>query len=144
MEKKESKKHKRKIKEMLEMRGVTYISTPRPQRRGGGSAIAIRNQNFRISKLNVKTPKGIETTWALIKPKEVTGSVSEIIACCFYSPPKSKKRNELIDHMTTNLQSLLTDHPNAGVVIAGDRNDIEIPTLLSIDPSLRQIVKQPT
>ena len=59
-EKKESKKHKRKIKEMLEMRGVTYISTPRPQRRGGGSAIAIRNQNFRISKLNVKTPRELK------------------------------------------------------------------------------------
>ena len=38
-EKKESKKHKYKIDEMLETENIAYISTPRPNRRGGGSAI---------------------------------------------------------------------------------------------------------
>ena len=40
-ERKESKKHKRKIDEMMEMNGISYISTPRPDRRGGECAITV-------------------------------------------------------------------------------------------------------
>ena len=35
-------------------------------------------------------------------------------------------------------------HSGAGVIISGDRNSIEIPALLSIDPTLQQVVKVPT
>ena len=70
--------------------------------------------------------------------------ISSIIACCFYSPPQSKKNAALIDHITITLQALLQSHNNAGIIISGDRNNIDIPALLSIDPSLHQIVTQPT
>ena len=50
-EKKENKKHQFKLEEMLEMRGVKYISTPRPgAQKGGGAAIAVRTEKFTISK----------------------------------------------------------------------------------------------
>ena len=55
-----------------------------------------------------------------------------------------EKNNVLIDHLTVTLQSLLHIHKNAGVIICGDRNSIDISSLLSIDPSLRQTVRQPT
>ena len=42
------------------------------------------------------------------------------------------------------LQSLLLSHPDAGVILSGDRNSIKISSLLSIDPTLQQIVRQPT
>ena len=42
------------------------------------------------------------------------------------------------------LHSLLNTHPDAGVIRSGDRNSIDIPTLLSIVPSLHQTVKLPT
>ena len=45
-EQKENKKHQFKIHEMLEMKEISYISTPRPNRRGGGSAITCNNKNF--------------------------------------------------------------------------------------------------
>ena len=80
----------------------------------------------------------------LLKPKLVTGNISTIIVCCFYSPPKSRKNSVMIDHLTVTLQSLLQSHPDAGVILSGDRNSMEISALLSIDPSLRQIVTQPT
>ena len=41
-------------------------------------------------------------------------------------------------------QTLLTIHPNAGIVISGDRNSIDIQSLLNIEPTLRQMVKNPT
>ena len=122
------------------MHGIKYISTPRPGvQRGGGAAIAVRLENFSISKLNIPLPKS-----GLLKPKVVTGKINTIIVCCFYSPPRSRKNRVLIDHLTVTLQSLLNIHTNAGVIICGDRNSIEISALLSIDPSLRQTVRHGT
>ena len=46
--------------------------------------------------------------------------------------------------MTLTLQSLRSTFPNAGVIISGDRNDLNIQRLLCIDPSLRQIVQKET
>ena len=59
-------------------------------------------------------------------------------------PPKSKLRSKLVDHISLTLQQLLSDHPNAGIVISGDRNSLDIPSLLNIDSSLRQLVKKAT
>ena len=125
--------------------GIQYISTPRPgAKRGGGAAIAVRKEKFTISKLNISTPGSVEIVWGLLKPTTVTGKISKSIACCFYSPPRSKKNAALLSHLTATLQSLLTMHPNARIVVAGDRNSIEIQSLLSIEPSLRQMVSNPT
>ena len=53
-EKRENKKHQDKLEEMFQISGIKYISTPRPgAKRGGGAAIAVREQNFNISKLNI-------------------------------------------------------------------------------------------
>ena len=144
-EKLENKKHQSKLEQLLEIEGVKYISTPRPgAKRGGGAAIAVRLDKFLITKLNILIPNGLEVVWGLLKPKEISGQITKIISCCFYSPPRSKKRSALVDHITLTLQNLLSIHPNAGILISGDRNSLEIPTLLNIEPSLRQLVKQPT
>ena len=46
--------------------------------------------------------------------------------------------------MTLTLQHLLTTFPKAAAVISGDRNDLSIVRLLSVDPALRQIVRKNT
>jgi hypothetical protein len=100
-EKKENKKHQFKLEEMLELGGVKYISTPRPgAQRGGGAAIAVRTEKFSISKLNVPILKSVEVVWGLLKPKVITGKISVIIVCCFYSPPTSSKNPSLLEHIT--------------------------------------------
>ena len=142
---KESKSHQFKLEEMLHMKGIQYISTPRPTgQRGGGAAIAVSLSKFRITKINVCIPNSVEAVWGILKPVQPSGPITEIICCCFYSRPQAKKNMKLIDHLTVNFQSLLTSHPRAGVILSGDRNLIDIPLLLSIDPSFRQIVKLPT
>ena len=144
-QKQENKKHQHKIEKMFEMSGIHYISTPRPgAQRGGGAAIAVRTEKFVLSKLNIATPKTAEVVWGLLKPKNITGKISTIIVCCFYSPPRSRKNGDLIDHLTVTLHYLLNIHSAAGVIISGDRNSIDVHTLLSIDPALRQTVKVPT
>ena len=144
-EKLENKKHQYKIQELLEMKGIKYISTPRPgPKRGGGAAIAVRLEKFTVSKLNIQIPRSVEVVWGLLRPKVMVGKVKTIIVCCFYSPPRSKSNNILVDHMTETLQYLLSIHRDAGIIISGDRNNLEISALLSVDPSLRQLVHQPT
>ena len=52
-EKSENRKHQFKIEELFEMKGMKYISTPRPgARRGGGAALVVNTETFTISKLN--------------------------------------------------------------------------------------------
>ena len=130
-QKKENKKHQFKLEELLELSGIKYISTPRPwAQRGGGAAIAVRQDKFSISKLNIPLPRTVEVVWGLVKPKVVTGKISKIIVCCFYSPPKSRKNSVLVDHLTVTLQSLLNIHTDAGVIICGDRKSIDISSQL--------------
>ena len=86
----ENRKHKEAIEELLELRGVKYVSTPRPgARRGGGTALACSEEYFHLTKLNVAIPKPLEACFALVKPKNPTGKVSSFICCSFYSPPRS-------------------------------------------------------
>ena len=144
-EKSENKKHQFKVEELLEMKGLKYISTLRPgTRRGGGAAIVVNTENFSIFKLNVAKPNCLEVVWGLMRLLEITGKITKIIVCCFYCPPKSTRKSALIEHMTLTLQSLLNTFPNAGILISGDRNDLGIDRLLTIDPSLRQIVNKGT
>ena len=144
-QKKGSKYHRFKIEELLQLRGISYISTPRAGRkRGGGAAITANSELYHLTKLPIHIPNRLELVWGLLRPKNPTGKVKSIIVCCFYSPPKSKKKTALIDHMTLTIQELRLKYPNAGVILSGDRNDLPIARLLSVDTSLKQIVQKPT
>ena len=52
----ENKNHQKAIKNILEIKGIQYISTPRPgPRRGGGTALACSQQNFQMNKYFCET-----------------------------------------------------------------------------------------
>ena len=88
-EKSENKQHQFKIEELLEIRGIKYISTPRPgARRGGGAALAADSVQFNLEKLPISIPHGLEIVWGILTPKEITGKIKKIIVSCFYSPPR--------------------------------------------------------
>ena len=139
------KKHMNEIEKMLEKDGLKYISTPRAsQKRGGGCAIVAYLPQFSLSKIDVIIPKSVEVVYGLLRPKNPAAKIKEIIVVAFYSPPKSKKKTQLIDHIISTCQMLLTRYPRAGVVIGGDKNDMSISPLLVGLPRLKQIVTQPT
>ena len=140
-EKQTNRRHQYNIQGLLEMKGVNYISSPRPGgRRGGGVAIAYSDKNFQVSKLNVEVQKPLECLFALVKQRNPLGKAKKIIAICFYSPPRSRSNPKLIDLISTQVSSFRTQYPGCGFIICGDRNDLKINQLLSIDPALRQIV----
>ena len=144
-EKQESKKHQRAIEEMMEMKGVKYISTPRVGgRRGGGVAIAYSPEKFQVSKLNIDVPSPLECIFALVKPTGVVGKAKRIIAICFYSPPRSKSNGKLLDLLSEQISRLRTEHKDCGIIVCGDRNNLAIDRLLTVDPALKQIVNKNT
>ena len=70
--------------------------------------------------------------------------VKDIIVASFYSPPKSRKKSKLLDHILTTLHVLLTKYPRAGIIIGADRNDLNISSLLVGLPRVRRIVTEYT
>ena len=87
-ENKENKAHANMIEEALEIHGIQYISTPRPDRRGGGAAITlISDSPFVLTKLDISVVDGghsLEVCWGLLKPRTPTGHIRSIIVCAFY------------------------------------------------------------
>ena len=76
---------------MLKMKGIQYVSTPRPgARREGGVAIAFPGGRFHVSKLNIEVMKPLECLFSLVKPRDPAVKSRKYIAVCFYSPPHSK------------------------------------------------------
>ena len=67
-----------------------------------------------------------------------------LIAVSFSSPPKSRKKNKLLDHILTTMHILLTIYPESGLIIRGDKNDLDIAPLISGIPRVQQIVNSPT
>ena len=145
-EKPRKRKHRFKIDQMLHMEGLKYISTPRPPaRRGGGAAIVAPTSKFNLEKIDISIPHNLEICWGMLRPKsEQLMQVKEIIVASFYSPPKSRKKSKLLDHILTTLHVLLTKYPRAGIIIGADRNDLNISSLLVGLPRVRQIVTEYT
>ena len=139
------KKHMSEITKMLEIEGLKYISTPRASnKRGGGCAIVAHLPQFSLEKIDASIPKSVEVVYGLLRPKEPSAQLKEIIAVAFYSPPRSRKKTQLMDHIVSTVQSLLTKYPQAGIVIGGDRNEMSISPLLNALPRLKQLISQAT
>ena len=130
---------------MLEIKNISYISTPRPgAKRGGGAAIATNIDRFSVTKLNIFIPKPLEIVWALMRPINPTGDVKKVILCSFYSPPNSRKNKQLIDHISITYNSLKIQHPEAAFLMSGDKNDLDEKHILALNPNFRQIVSKNT
>ena len=112
---------------VTEMEGILYISTPRPGAKcGGGAGIAFCSDRFTFSKLNVFIPNH----WRDIK---------KIILCSVYSPPNSRKNNLLIDHISITYNTLKIQHPEAEIIICGDKNNLDEKKIISLDHNFRQV-----
>ena len=143
-EKANCKKQQFELEKMLNMDGIKYISTPRITKRGGGAAIVAQLKEFSLDKIELPNPNKVEVVFGLLRPKKNTCKIKEIIIAAFYSPPNSRKNPQLLDHLLSNSLNLLSKYPNAGLVIGGDKNNLNISPLLNGIPKLSQIVTKPT
>ena len=125
------------------MEGLQYISTPRP-RGWGGAAIIVNQQRFTLDKLNINVPHNLEVVWGLVKSKAENSKFKKILACSFYSPPRTKKNQKLMDHLVSTLHMLSARFPDAPIMMGADKNMMDIKPLLSCGLRLKQLVDLPT
>ena len=103
--------------------------------------MACNQEKFTLTKLNIAIPSPLEACFGLLKPTNPVGKFSKLICVSFYSPPKSKFRNKLAEFLVFTIGRLRNEHPGSRVILAGDRNDMEINLLCTLDPTLRQLVR---
>ena len=96
---------------------------------------------FSLTKLNIPIPSPLEACFGLLKPNNPIGKITKLICVSFYSPPKSKFKNKLAEFLVFTIGNLRSDHAGSRVILAGDRNDMEIDLLCRLDPTLRQLVR---
>ena len=128
--------------ESLDIQGYVLFSKPRIGRKGGGVALYVKDCfNPRI--LPVTIPDVVEALWVFIRPKLLPREMSCIVVCVLYFSPRSQYENEYIDHITSTIDDLLMRHPDAGIFVMGDINDLDIESILHND-NFHQVVNLPT
>ena len=97
-------------------------------------------------KLDVCVPHNLEVQWGLVRPREITPNTkyNECTIGSFYSPPASRKNKKMLDHLTSCTHALMTKFPGAAVILAGDKNELPLASLLLGLPHFSQSVAQNT
>ena len=117
--------------------GFHIIRKDRICTRGGGVAILCRN-DWKIENIqNMDNP--FECLWVRI----TTQNSSFNIAVVYHPPEHDYDANDLVDFLTESSEQLLTENPNAKIIITGDLNKLNIYNLLN-QLSFAQLVKSPT
>ena len=119
------------------------------QRVGMGErpAIIANDKKFHVQNLTntvIQIPWGVEAVWCLLTPKNIThdSKIQKIACCALYSKPNSNKKSLLLDHISDAYNILSTKYDRGlHFVLAGDTNDLKLDSILSLSPSLVQIVQ---
>ena len=108
--------------------------------------MVINNQKYHIRNLTqslIDIPWGVEATWALISPKNITSdsSIKTIAVCSVYSKPDSRKKSLLLDHLNQAFNLISTKYGNdTHFIIAGDTNDLKLDNILNLSHNMKQLV----
>ena len=86
--------------------------------------------------------QSLEVLWLKIMPKKLPRAFSCIILACIYHPPGGNSA-AMRDHVINGVDSMVRKHPNCGVLLTGDFNQLNY-TFLKTHYRYAQIVKVPT
>ena len=117
--------------------------------KGGQPALIVDKDKYHVDNLTntcISIPWGVEATWALLTPKNVTKDsiVKKIAVCALYVKPGSKKKTALADHIAEVYNMLKAKHGRGLYwVLAGDTNDLKLGPILRLNKNLKSVVKKP-
>ena len=118
--------------------------------RAGRPALVVNTEKYICENLTnsvIQVPWGVEAVWAVLTPKNISQNsrIQKIVCCAIYSKPNSKTKTMLLDHISEAFNILSTKFKRGlHFIFAGDFNDFKVEPLLSLSPSLQQIVKDYT
>ena len=117
---------------------------------GGRPALVINEKKYHVENLTntlVSIPYGVEITWAILTPKQISPSsiIKKIAVASIYSKPDSRKKTLLLDHIAETYHMLSSKYLDGlHFILAGDTNDLKLDAILSLSPNLKQVVTSPT
>ena len=118
--------------------------------KGGRPAIIVNERKYHVKDITnteIDIPWGVEITWALLTPKQLspTSIVRKIAVASVYSKPDSRKKTQLLDHIAESYHLLCSNYRNClFFIIAGDTNDLKLNSILNLSPNFKQLVLSPT
>ena len=113
---------------------------------GGRPAIFANKKKYLVENLTkciVTIPYGVEIVWAILTPKQTsaTSIVKKIAVASIYSKPNSRKKTLLLDHIAETYHMLSAKYQSGlHFILACDMNDLKLDSILSLSPSLKQVV----
>ena len=126
---------------------VTISNVSQRREVGGRPALVVNTKKYHVQNVTnslVQIPWGVEAVWCVLTPKNIThdSKVQKIACCSFYSKPDSRKKSLFLDHISEAFNVLSMKYGRGlHFALAGDANDLKLDSILSLSPSLVQIVK---
>ena len=122
--------------------GYSLIRRDRQETIHGGVCMYVK-QSIPFSILdNINDENGLEVLWVKLRPTRLPRGISSIVAGVVYHPLKAAN-SPMLDYVTKCLIELEAKHPNCGIVVLGDLNQLNEARLKS-NFNLKQIVHFPT
>ena len=118
--------------------------------KGGRPALIVNDKKYNVQDITntlINIPWGVEVTWAILTPKNVTSDsiVQNIVLGSIYSKPNSKKKTATLDHIAETYNFLNAKYGRGLYwILAGDTNDLKLDPILHLSPSLKSVVTRPT
>ena len=127
--------------ESIALSGYSCERRDRTFRRGGGVACYIREsvQYDRMSDLDHDIH---EVLWVRLCPQRLPRRFSCIVVGCLYHPPDADDVT-MQEYLITSLDSILRKHPECGIILMGDFNQLR-DNFIKTHYAYRQIVSKPT
>ena len=113
---------------------------------GGRPALIINEQKYHVENLTnslISNPHGVEITWAMLTPTQITSLsiIKKIAVASIYSKPNSRTKTKLLDHIAEAYHMLNSKYLDGlYFILAGDTNDLQLDSILSLSPKMKQYV----
>ena len=118
--------------------------------KGGRPALVVNHEKYHVQDITntlINVKWGVEAVWCLLTPKNVTkdSKRQKIAYAAIYSKPGSKHKSDLLDHLSEAF-NILSAKFGRGLhfCIAGDTNELNLNSILSLSSNLVQVVRKPT
>ena len=143
----------KKLEDIFKLDTHTVISNihQRPNKeKGGRPALIVNKYKYNVENITntcINIPWGVEITWALLTPKQVTKDsvIKKVVLGAIYVKPKSKKITATIDHIAEVYNSLRAKFGHGlHWILAGDTNQMKLVPILRLNKNLKSVVRSPT
>ena len=135
------------LEQIIHLPDHVVISNPHQRKGiGGRPALIINTKKYHVKNLTqnlIEIPWGVEATWAIITPKNITSdsTIKKIAVCSVYSKPDSRKKTLLLDHISQAFNIISAKYGKGlHFIIAGDTNDLKLANILNLSSGMKQLV----